>query len=166
MSKTLILVRHGKPEPTGLGKADFERELTPEGAAALARPDGFPRTFSLLSDAERAGAEVWASPAVRAQQTARAAARAIGVDEVRSCEALWQQDHAGFIAQVTKSTARCIVAVGHIPFMNETTAFLADVAASFKPGGAAALEIPDDMRPSALEKGSCRLLWFVQGPKA
>lgn len=164
MSRTLVLVRHGKPEPAGPGVVDFDRKLTPAGIAALEGPDGFNRTFSLLSDEERSGAEIWTSPAVRARQTAQAVGRALDNNATRDCEQLWQQDHAGFLAEVASSTAPCVIAVGHIPFMNEAVAYLTGAAISFKPGGAAAIELPDPCEPASLQQDSCRMLWFVQGP--
>ena len=61
MVKTLILVRHGKPQPAAPDIPDFDRTLTVEGIAALAAPHGFARTFSLLSDDQREGAVIWSS---------------------------------------------------------------------------------------------------------
>ena len=49
MVKTLILVRHGQAEPSSAAVPDIERSLTDAGRAALAGPQGFPRTFALLS---------------------------------------------------------------------------------------------------------------------
>lgn len=161
MVRTLILVRHGRPEAPSAGVADASRELTPAGAAALDAPAGFPRTFSLLGEGERAGAAIWSSTAARALQTARAASRALGGAPVEEHPSLWEQDNAGFLAELKAADAPLVVAVGHIPFMNEMAAWLTGVPLAFKPGGAAAIELG----PS-LDGGSGKLLWFVQGPEA
>ena len=78
MVKTLILVRHGQAEPSSAAVPDIERSLTDAGRAALAGPQGFPRTFALLSSEERREASLWASEALRAQQTAQEVAAVLG----------------------------------------------------------------------------------------
>ena len=67
MDRTLILVRHGRAERAQPGMADADRSLTPDGLAALAAPDGFARSFSLLGAEERTAALIWTSPALRAR---------------------------------------------------------------------------------------------------
>ena len=161
MVETLILVRHGKAEGPSPDRPDIERNLTPEGAAALAGPDGFARTFSLMSDADRADARIWASSAVRAHQTAQEVARAIGDRAIEEHGSLWEQENAAFLAELAAADARCVIAVGHIPFMDEMASFLTGVSLSFKPGGAAAIALDPEL-------GACssQLMWFVQGPRA
>lgn len=159
---TLVLVRHGKPEHGGPGTPDALRALTPEGHAAIAGPLGFARTFSLLTPEERARAVIWSSPAVRARQTADVVAEALGGRAIAEHACIWEQDNASFLAEVaaTAEHERCIIAVGHIPFMNELTAYLTGVPVSFKPGAACAIEL--DRRVAG---GSGRIAWFVQGPE-
>ena len=123
--KQLILIRHGKPEPTGAGKPDALRELTPAGRAALAAPTGFETTFTeLLADAEGAGLDLapegqsialWTSPAVRAHQTAdeaRGALERLGRSVSAPVEhtSLWEQDDAAFLAELAQAQATSIVA--------------------------------------------------------
>ena len=160
MSRTLVLIRHGRPEPKRAGAEDFDRELTAEGAATLDAPDGLARSLSLLPEDGRAEAVVWTSPAVRARKTAEAASRALAGAPIEEHETLWEQDNAGFIAELAASDARCVVACGHIPFMDEMVAYLADTAVRFTPGAAAALSFDGEPR-----LGSCWLEWFVRLPE-
>ena len=167
MVKTLVLVRHGKAQSAAPGQADIERTLTVEGRAALASSRGFSRTFSLLSDEERENAVIWTSPAVRAQQTAQEVAEAVGLHtilgdrKVVTCESLLSQDGDAFLAELDRVNAGCLIAVGHIPFMETMTEFLTGAEISFKPGAAAAIKMGKTIKP-----GKARLAWFVQGPKA
>ena len=161
MARMLILVRHGKAEPAAAAPTDRERALTPEGRAALAGANGFPRTFSLLDDAQRAEAVLWASSARRAQETAQEVARVIGERPIEDHGSLWEQSGGAFLHELHESSAPCVVAVGHIPFMNEMVAYLTGTAVNFKPGAASALELDD-----TLAQGASRLMWFVQGPRA
>ena len=157
MARTLVLIRHGKPEPKGPGMEDFDPALTPEGAAALDAADGLARSLALLSDADRAAAVVWTSPALRARQTAGAASRALGGAPIEEHASLWEQDNAGFLAELAASDARCVVACGHIPFMDEMAAYLADAALRVTPGAAAAISFDGAPTPR-----SCRLEWFAR----
>ncbi|MDY2777067.1 MAG: histidine phosphatase family protein [Collinsella sp.] len=160
MAKTLILVRHGKPHPGGPDSPDELRELTDAGKAALAATDGFPRTFSLLTQAQRDSAAIWASPAVRAMQTAQAVCQAVGARDIETHSSLWAQDPVAFLGEVLTCESSCIIAVGHIPFMDRMVARLTGSELPFKPGAAACIELDANLEP-----GASRLLWFVQGPE-
>ena len=161
MVKTLILVRHGKPQPSAPDIPDFDRALTAEGIAALAAPHGLARTFSLLTEEEREHAVIWSSPAVRAMQTAQRISDALGGTPVVEKSSLWYQESGTFLNDVEASDAACLIAVGHIPFMNEMAAYLTGSAISFTPGAAAAIELADE-----LDLGAGTLSWYVQGPAA
>ena len=161
MVKTLILVRHGKPQPSAPDIPDFDRTLTVEGIAALAAPHGFARTFSLLSNEQRRDAVIWSSPAVRAMQTAQQVSDALGGKPVVEKSCLWYQESGTFLNEVEASDATCLIAVGHIPFMNEMTACLTGSAISFTPGAVAAIELAHE-----IDLGSGTLSWYVQGPAA
>ena len=161
MVKTLILVRHGKPQPATPDIPDFDRTLTVEGIAALAAPHGFARTFSLLSDDQREGAVIWSSPTVRAMQTAQHISDALGGKPIVEKSCLWYQESGTFLNEVETSDATCLIAVGHIPFMNEMAAYLTGSAISFTPGAVAAIELADE-----IDLGSGTLSWYVQGPAA
>lgn len=160
MAQTLVLVRHAKPVSSAPSVADAERPLTPEGLAAV--EESFPATFALLGDA-RATARIWSSPAVRAWQTAEAVAEALGrsADEIEEHLTIYAQDEDAFLEEVAACEDAIVIAVGHIPMMEDLVADLAGFACDFNPGGVAAVEIVralDEFQPA-------RLLWFVQGPK-
>lgn len=172
--KQLILIRHGKPEPTGTGKPDALRELTPAGRAALAAPTGFETTFTeLLADAEGAGLDLapegqaialWTSPAVRAHQTADEARGALerlgrGVSAPVEHTSLWEQDDAAFLAELVQAQATSIVACGHIPFMNRICTWLTGEEVAFTPGAAALIVLPDEVA-----EGAAALISFIDGP--
>lgn len=167
MAQTLVLVRHGKAEKPGSGTADIDRSLTKAGLEALGRT--FPLTFSLLAGTKDTGApfQIWVSPAKRARQTAEAAASALAANgtpakapEEHPC--LWEQDGTAFLDELAAAPADArVIAVGHIPFMQDMLQRLTHADVSFAPGGAAAIELegsPTDVAPG-------RLLWFVQGPR-
>lgn len=161
MVQTLILVRHGQAEPASVETPDIERSLTPAGRAALAGADGFPRTFALLSDDDRRDARLWASTALRAQQTAEEVRAVLGERPIASADYLFEQDENTFIERLHEVDAACLIVVGHIPFVDRVTEYLTGTNISFRPGAAAALRLDSTLGPCRSE-----LLWFVQGPSA
>lgn len=159
MIKKLILIRHGKAEPIGPGQSDFDRGLTGPGRAALSSVDGFMRSFYLLDAHSSSHATLWSSPAVRAMQTAEEVDRALGswLTTV-PVDSLWEQDEAAFADQLAQTDADCLIAVGHIPFMERMVERLTGVKLALKPGGMATVDLDADGRSGTLE-------WFVQGPE-
>lgn len=158
-ARTLILVRHGRAERALPGMPDEERSLTPDGQAALRAPGGFARSFSLVDEEARSRAVIWASPALRAQQTAQAVAEAIGQRPIDALPCLFEQDADAFLDALLATDAECVVAVGHIPFMERVTERLCGATLSFSPGAVACLRLDDTLAPCESD-----LLWFVQGP--
>ncbi|WP_232385448.1 MULTISPECIES: SixA phosphatase family protein [Enorma] len=159
MDRMLILVRHGRAERAQPGMADADRSLTPDGQAALAAPDGFARSFSLLGAEERAAAVIWTSPALRARQTSEAVVAAIGERPVTPLPCLFEQDEEAFLDELRASDAPCVIAVGHIPFMERVAERLCGAELSFSPGAVACIRLDFCPDPFASD-----LLWFVQGP--
>lgn len=159
MTKVVVLVRHGKAEARGTG-ADVDRKLTSAGASALAA--AFPRTFSLVEAHPEGGLELWTSPAVRARQTSDEVARALGADPSLAAghTSLLEQDEASFREELSACQAHTVVAVGHVPFMDEVCRDLCGVPLTFATGGVAAIEL------AAPGERFGRLLWFVQGPRS
>ncbi len=159
MIETLILVRHGIAEPAGGAVPDALRSLTDSGRAALAADAGFARTFALLSREERRNATVWASTALRAQQTAQTIVDVIGERPIIEKGYLFDQDEAAFIDDLGRADASCLIAVGHIPCMNRMVEYLAGKNLAFTPGAAACLHLNDTLDPYRAS-----LAWFVEGP--
>lgn len=164
MARTLILVRHGKAEKPRLGLADADRALVPGADDALEAT--YKTTFSLLRSTN--SAELWMSPALRARQTAAQVSRAlvrsgVKLEATRELPCLLEQDEEAFqtLLEQTPENA-CIVAVGHIPFMEDELTELTGTDLSFSPGSVAAVRLTDSPRHAA---SSGELLWFVRGPK-
>lgn len=161
MVENLILVRHGKAEAGSFDQLDEERQLTARGLAALRADTGFARSAALLDAGERQHAQVWVSPAVRTHQTAEALLEVIGERPLVDKDCLWEQDSAAFLDELEQSDAQTVIAVGHIPFMNNMVELLSGAYVGFKPGAMAKLHLAGPLKP-----GCADLAWFVQGPKA
>ena len=161
MALTLVLIRHGEAKAKSLGETDFDRELTEEGIEALT--EAFPSHLSLVRVSK--ATELWVSPARRARQTAKIANETLNITTCREVRALYEQDQASFLKELSKSNADTIVAVGHIPFMEDVCARLSGVFVGFSCGAAAAIEIPDEDVHNLKGRVHGRLLWFVQGPE-
>ena len=155
MVQTVVLIRHGEAKNKRLGETDFDRELTKRGAAAL--EEAFPHSLALVRVTQ--ASELWVSPAVRARQTAEIANKTLGIATVREVEALYEQDQMEFLDELAQADADVVVAVGHIPFMEDTTALLCGSFLGFSTGAAAAIELGESGTRG-------KLLWFVQGPRS
>lgn len=164
MARTIVLVRHGKAQKSQPGLADTDRALVPGAAETLAT--SYKTTFSLLNGIE--STELWVSPALRARQTAAQISPALVADGIRISKTrelpcLFEQDNATFhelIAQTPEDA--CIIAVGHIPFMEDELEFLTGADIPFAPGSVAAARLAGS--PTCGIAG-CELLWYVRGPK-
>lgn len=163
MALTVVLIRHGEAQNKRFGETDYDRELTFKGAEALA--DAFPDNLSLVRTSK--ASELWVSPAVRARQTADIANETLNIDIFRELKCLYEQDQQKFLEELQKTNADTVVAVGHIPFMEDMLARLTGVYMGFSTGSAAAVEI-DDAYVSTLSTSPIRgrLLWYVSGPVA
>ena len=162
MVKTLVLVRHGNPEPTSESGADIDRRLTPAGLHALEA--AYPATFALLGSCSSVA--VWSSPADRARQTASVVRDALVLDDpeaplaIEEHDCLYEQDLRAFVAELEAADAQTVIAVGHIPFMDVAAAHYLGSCPAFGKGAAAAIELPEG------PDGLGRLRWFVAAPKA
>lgn len=157
MIRKLILIRHGDPQPRRLGETDAERPLTARGLKALQRD--YPELLAPLKE-DLEELQVWSSEAVRARQTAEVVCDALGVDadDIDYHVSLYAQDYDFFYGELMAAEG-VVVAVGHIPFMEEVTCDLVGQLISFSPGSVACLTIPD----AGLERSE--LEWFAQGPR-
>jgi phosphohistidine phosphatase len=153
MSLTVVLIRHGEAKNKRLGQTDFERELTERGAEALR--EAFPRALDLVDVTDKT--ELWVSPATRALQTAQIANETLRIETQRELESMYEQDQEAFLRELSQTDADVVVAVGHIPFMEDVAARLCGTYLGFSTGAAAAVSIN--------ESGRGELEWFVQGPR-
>jgi phosphohistidine phosphatase len=135
MSQTLWLLRHGEAVPHG-SRPDAERELTPRGehqsriaGVALAR-------MAVELDA------CYASPKVRARDTARLAADELGVDVVEErsvADGFEVRDAQALLAG--HGDDACVLVVGHNPDLAQVVHDLTGAIVDFKKGGVAAVRL-------------------------
>lgn len=156
MIRKLILIRHGDAENRRLGETDAQRRLTSAGLKAL--KEFYPQVLAELAD-DRADLQVWSSEAVRARQTAEVACEALGVspDDIEYHPSLYAQDYDMFYGELYAAEG-VVVAVGHIPFMEEVAADLAHRMMSFTKGSIACFDVPETGLSHA------KLAWFERGP--
>ncbi|MBQ9057973.1 MAG: histidine phosphatase family protein [Atopobiaceae bacterium] len=160
MSLTLILVRHGKAEDPQFEIPDRMRSLTQKGMQALSEKAQQIASLIETSDA----AELWVSPALRAEQTAEILNDALGIENVSERDYLFEQDLGAFVEELADSDVEQLVVVGHIPFMNRLFYYLTGLEMPFATGSVAALDIEDKL---SLITGTptgepvAELLWFV-----
>lgn len=164
MARTIVLVRHGKAQGARPGLSDSERPLVPGAAEALA--EALPRAFALL-DAGDEAARVWMSPALRACQTADEVTAALDANGVsyttEERDYLFYQDQEAFLDDIEDTPDdSVIVAVGHIPFMEDVLERLTGECISFTTGSVAAVTLPGPPR-TQIPEGD--VLWYVRGPK-
>ena len=157
MIRKLVLIRHGDAESRRLGESDAERRLTKRGLKAL--QDAYPTTLASLKE-DLDDLQVWSSEAVRARQTAEVACDALGLphDAIEFHRSLYAQDYDFFYGEL-EAAEGVVVAVGHIPFMEEVAGDFAKRMMSFTKGAVACFDVPDGRMSKA------KLLWFESGPK-
>ena len=139
--RSIVLLRHGIAEDAGPGQADEARALTPEGHARMKQiGKGLERAFPRAHT-------IYASPLLRAQQTAMWVAKAYRMRaKVETTEVLVPGATPRDLAEFLRShTQRRLILVGHEP--NLSTNLLALIRASessaleFKKGGAACVRL-------------------------
>jgi len=135
MAKQLWLLRHGEAEPHG-ARADAERRLTARGeeqaslaGAALAALGG---PFTLCVS----------SPKVRALDTARRAAPALGLEVVEHAAlgSGFDRDEALALAEAVGDGERVLL-VGHEPSFSQVVHDLTGARVDFKKGGVAVVRL-------------------------
>ncbi len=156
MIRKLVLIRHGDAENRRLGETDAERRLTARGLKAL--QEDYPAILEPLKD-DLADIQVWSSEAVRARQTAEVACDALGIphDAIEFHKSLYAQDYDFFYGELCAAEG-VVVAVGHIPFMEEVASDFAKRMMSFTKGSVACFDVPGSL-------AKAQLLWFARGPR-
>lgn len=163
-TRTMVLMRHARSgHPAGV--RDHDRPLTDAGWAAAALAGDWTR--SQLDPLEA----VLCSTALRAQQTARAAA---ATTPIRSAAELYDADPQDVLAvlRTTGDSVRTLLVVGHLPGVpaladqltaKDSTVRPAELAADFPTATLAVLQF--DGRWAELDSGGARLA-FVRRPPA
>jgi len=133
MAPQLWLLRHGEAVPHD-SKPDAERELTARGER---------QAFAAGAALARLGVEFdgcYASPKVRALDTARLACRALGIEPVveTSLAAGFERDDAVALLRAHGDDGRVLV-VGHEPDFSQVVHDLTGGSVDFKKGGVAAV---------------------------
>ncbi|MGI6754883.1 MAG: CHAD domain-containing protein [Atopobiaceae bacterium] len=157
MISKLLLVRHGAPDYSFDG-ADIARPLSEAGIRSM--QDALPQQLNLLGQSR--DIQLWSSPAKRAQQTAEILAHILqdgGKDGITLHDDLYSQDVSLFITEL-KMSAGTVIAVGHVPFMEQLTEYLTGARIRFEKGAVACIAFPHETTDNA------RLEWFLQGPDA
>jgi phosphohistidine phosphatase len=152
MAPQLWLLRHGEAVPHD-SKPDQERELTARGERqAIAAGEGLAR-LGIEFDA------CYASPKVRALDTAALACRALSVEPVvhEPASSGFDRDDALELLRAHGEDARVLV-VGHEPDLSQVVLDFTGATVDFKKGGVAALresggrgELISLLRPRELE---------------
>ena len=134
MASFLWMLRHGEAVPHGSTADDADRALTPKGEH---------QSRTAGQALARAGAEFdacYASPKVRAADTARLAAEALGVAVTEAPEIA-----SGFDADAARALAEAhdgnVLVVGHEPDFSQIVHDLTGARVDFKKGGVAAIRL-------------------------
>lgn len=158
MIRKLVLIRHGDADSRRLGETDAQRQLTPRGRKAL--QDAYPQMLAPLAG-ELDELQVWSSDALRARQTAEVVCDALGIsrEAIELHRSLYEQDDDLFYAELGAAEG-VVVAVGHIPFMEDVATDLARTPLAFPKGSVACFDVGEQGLRAAT------LAWFERGPKA
>jgi phosphohistidine phosphatase len=135
MANQLWLLRHGEAEPHGT-RPDAERELTPRGK------DQSRAAGRALAALELSFQHIYTSPKVRARETARLAAEALGVEPVEVAGLAQGFDAALARELVMAADAEeRILVVGHNPDFAQVVHDLTGARVDFKKGGVAGVRL-------------------------
>lgn len=157
--KHLFIVRHAQAETSSPTQRDFDRELTPTGVAEACRMGGY------LKQAGVALAVVFASPAVRALDTARFMSEQVGYDPERIVvnPALYEeyalQAFMEMIAAIPEDKPSAMV-VAHNPKQTYLAEYLTRTEVGSIPTAGVVHVLFENKRWVEVGAGTGRLVWF------
>lgn len=138
MIQKIILVRHGESADKQVGQTDFERVLTDRGKISIQQLGRFLKQENIFPDS------IFASTAVRTQQTAEILAAEIGKKEIENVASLYNGTDSEYL-NILSQTAGTVLIVGHNPAISFVAGKLCtDYSICFAPGQAAIIEISTD----------------------
>ncbi|MGE5313555.1 MAG: phosphohistidine phosphatase SixA [Acidobacteriota bacterium] len=150
----LYFIRHG--EAGTVAPSDFERTLTMHGKAEA---DGVGRALKLLVGRAHS---IFASPIIRAQQTASIIRSHLGTAPIEPCEHLTPgADPRNLFAELKHCTNDSnVLLVGHEPFLSTCVSTLvsgqSDARILFRPATVACVSVGP-----VIERGAGRLDWLM-----
>jgi len=164
MSRTLILLRHGKSD-WSTDDNDFNRPIKKRGKNASRQAGEW------LSAHKRIPDFVITSPAVRAMHTAEIACEAMGIKKKniysRKHIYLATTEELLYVLEDCPEQARCVMLVGHNPGLEELLYYLVNGTLTIPEDGKimptaalAILEMPDSW--IQLQSGSARLEFLIR----
>ena len=164
MSRTLILLRHGKSD-WSTDDDDFDRPLKKRGRNASSQVGNWLNTHERLPDF------VISSPAKRAMQTAKIVCDTMGVrkKEIFSQKHIYlaTPEELLYVLEDCPKQAKRVMLVGHNPGLEELLYYLVNGAMTIPEDGKimptatlAILEMPDDW--TKLERGSADLEFLIR----
>jgi len=132
MAQQLWLLRHGEAEPHD-ARADSDRRLTERGERQAAAAGAALAALAVTFQA------VFTSPKVRARDTARLAAKALGTEVIE--HAALAQDFDARAALELAAVGDRVLLVGHEPDFGQIVHDLTGARVDFKKGGVAGLRL-------------------------
>jgi phosphohistidine phosphatase len=132
MAPLLWMLRHGEAVPHG-SKPDDERELTPKGRA---QSEAAGRALAALNEEFDA---CYASPKVRAWETAELACQSLGIDPTREDSLADAFSRVDALALLEAHPDGKVLVVGHEPAFSQVVYDFTGARVDFKKGGLAAV---------------------------
>jgi phosphohistidine phosphatase len=146
----LYFMRHGKAVDAALYEHDFERPLTDKGAKRVRRMSQWLARMGVNPTA------IYASPRVRAQQTAVILAEALGKTVITREEVNFDFSFAHLISMVQGFSLDAeLVFVGHNPSMSEVVQQVTGANINMEVGAVACAQV----MPHAVSQGE--LAWYL-----
>lgn len=149
----LVMIRHGQADEQRDGQPDASRRLTAEGRQKLAESLAGYRRCIKVDD----GLVIWASPLIRAVQTAEIIAESLQIGKIRQVASIGTGDFESFATDLRDAAdASCLMIVGHEPHLGLWSQLICGIWLPFRKGAAAGFNL------TALTPVSGELLWFAQ----
>lgn len=151
----LILLRHGIAEDVASDNLDSSRKLTEKGKKKL--EDNLPMILPFIDSNHQI--EIWASPLMRAKETAEILLPMIKSAELVFHDFVARGDYQNFWAALDKlddNKKYTIIVVGHEPYLSNWSSELCGLRLPFRKGAAAGIRL------NTRDAVDSELKWFLQ----